>query len=150
LRRLILEHVVTGPTTVQAAIDQFVQGRGDVLLVAEGTALNLERQGQPVEHIVPPQTIRVDFPIAVLRDSRHKDAATRVVDFLFSDTGQRLWARQGYRPSNPGIAAEFAAQSPMPQQLWTIGDLGGWDRIGARFFDPANGYVVKLFNEATQ
>lgn len=150
LRRLILEHVVMGPTTVQAAIDQFVQGRGDVLLVSESTALNLERQGQPVEHTVPPQTIRMDYPVAVLSASRHKDAAARGVDFLFSDTGQRLWAQQGYRPSNPDIAAEFAAQSPMPQQLWTIADLGGWDHIGAHFFDPVNGYVIKLFNQATQ
>jgi ABC-type sulfate transport system substrate-binding protein len=150
LRRLILEHVVMGPSTVQAAIDQFIQGRGDVLLVSESNALNLERQGQPVEHIVPPQTIRMDFPVAVLSKSRHKDEAAAVVDFLFSDTGQRLWAQQGFRPSNPGIAAEFAGQFPMPQQLWTITDLGGWDHVGASFFDPTNGFVTGLFNQATQ
>jgi sulfate transport system substrate-binding protein len=150
LRRLILEHVVMGPTTVQVAIDQFLQGRGDVLLASETNALNLERQGEPVEHIVPPQTLQMDFPVAVLSASRHKDVATRVVDFLFSDAGQRLWAQQGYRPTNPDIAAEFADQFPTPQKIWTIADLGSWDHIGPYLFDTTNGYAIKLFNQATQ
>jgi hypothetical protein len=32
----------------------------------------------------------MDFPVAVLSASHHKEAATAAVDFLFSDAGQRL------------------------------------------------------------
>ncbi len=150
LRRLILEHVMLGPTTVKAAVDEFEHGRGDVLLASESIALDMQRQGLPVERIVPPQTLQMDSPVAVVKTSRHYEDATRIVNYLFSDAGQRIWAEQGYRPTNPQIAAEFADQFPAPETIWTVADLGGWDQVGPRFFDAQNGFITGLFNQATQ
>jgi sulfate/thiosulfate transport system substrate-binding protein len=59
-------------------------------------------------------------------------------------------ARACLRPSDPTVAAEFAGQFSVPQKLWTVDDLGGWNSIAARFFDSDNGVITKFFKEAVQ
>jgi sulfate transport system substrate-binding protein len=33
---------------------------------------------------------------------------------------------------------------PTPADLFTIDDLGGWDQVMTKFFDPDNGSVAKI------
>ncbi len=149
LNALVLEHIQGGgPGTGHEASDAFVNGSGDVLLTSEANAIELQREGKPVEHITPPRTLRVDNVVAVMKDAQHADAATRLSDYLYTPDAQRLWARAGFRPSDPAVAAEFAEQFPMPDTLWTIADLGGWRSIDAKFFDRQNGVVTKIFDQA--
>lgn len=145
VRRLILEHVALGPATVKQATDDFTNGRGDVLLVSEASALQMIRNGQAVEQVLPPQTLLMEFEIAVTNTGLGKPGATELVRFLFSPQGQQVWAESGMRPCAPVPGVEF----PTPQSLWTVADLGGWDIIGNRFFG-ANGLITNLFEMATQ
>jgi sulfate/thiosulfate transport system substrate-binding protein len=150
LRALILEHIKNAPATGTAATDAFLGGTGDVLLTSESAAADAERKSSSVQHVTPPQTLKVDNLVAVLSGSPHVKEATALRDYLFTPEAQRLWARAGYRPSDPAVAAEFATQFPMPDKLWTIGDIGGWNAIDAKFFDSDNGLVTKVFKEAVQ
>ncbi|MGX9790524.1 extracellular solute-binding protein [Mycobacterium sp. MMS18-G62] len=150
VRSLVLEHVKLGPTTLREATDAFNSGSGDVLITPEANAINLERQGKPVEHVTPPQTLRTDYLVAAVSGSAHPDVATRLVNFLYTAEAQRLWARAGFRPVQPEVAAEFAADFPTPPALWTIGDLGGWKQVDLRFFDRKNGTITRVFDQATQ
>ena len=150
VRSLVLEHVKVGPTTLREATDAFNSGIGDVFITPEVNAINLERQGKPVERVVPPQTLKTEYVAAVVSTSAHRDVAAKLVSFLYTSEAQRLWARAGFRPTQPEVAAEFAGDFPIPPTLWTIADLGGWRQVQLRFFDSKNGIITRVFNEATQ
>jgi sulfate/thiosulfate transport system substrate-binding protein len=150
LKKLILEHVLEGPSTVPEAIDLFLSGTGDVLIAPENSAIDAERQSTGVQRVVPPQTLRIDNQAAVVETSPHTEEAGLLVDYLYSPEAQRLWAKSGFRPTLPEVVGEFAADFPEPQRLWTIDDLGGWSAVEPRFYDAKNGIITKIFNQATQ
>src|ERR1044071_28849 len=64
--KLVTEHVKTRPGSGREATDVFLQGTGDVLISYENEAINVERQGKPVEHINPPPTFKNENPVAVV------------------------------------------------------------------------------------
>ena len=67
INKLVTEHVKTRPASGKDATTVFLQGSGDVLISYENEAINTERQGNPVEHINPPQTFKIENPVAVGR-----------------------------------------------------------------------------------
>jgi sulfate transport system substrate-binding protein len=127
----------------------FLQGSGDVLISYENEAINVERQGKPVEHIIPPQTMKIENPVAVVSSSSHLDKATQFKNYQYTPDAQRLWAQAGFRPVDPGVAQEFATDFPAPQRLWTIADLGGWSSVDPQLFDKDNGSITKIYKQAT-
>ena len=149
LGKLIRDHVKVQPKSGREATETFLQGTGDVLLSYENEALFIERQGEKVEHVTPPDTFKIENPIAVLNTSKHPEQAKAFLDFNFSPEGQREWAKAGFRPMNQEIAQEFAKDFPEPQTLHTIAGLGGWKKVDKAFFDADNGKVAKIYDEAT-
>ncbi len=147
--KLVTEHVKTRPGSGREATDVFLQGTGDVLISYENEAINVERQGKPVEHVNPPQTFKIENPVAVVTSSSHQDKATALKNFLFTPDGQKLWAEAGFRPVDPAVAADFAKDFPAPEKLWTIADLGGWSEVDPALFDKENGTITKIYKQAT-
>jgi sulfate/thiosulfate-binding protein len=149
VNKLVTEHVKVRPGSGREATDVFVQGTGDVLLAYEDEAINVERQGKPVEHITPPQTFKIENPVAVVTSGTHLDKATALKNFLYTPEGQKIWAQAGFRPVDPSVAEEFATDFPTPQKLWTIADLGGWSAVDPALFDKDNGSITKIYKQAT-
>ena len=149
VNQLVSEHVKLRPGSGREATDVFLQGSGDVLLSYENEAINVERQGKPVEHVNPPQTFKIENPLAVIKSSAHLDEAIAFRNFQYTQEAQRLWAQAGFRPVDPGVAAEFASDFPAPQKLWTIADLGGWNSVDSALFDKENGSITKIYKQAT-
>ena len=154
VRRLVTDHVETRPSSGREATDVFLQGTGDVLLSYENEAIHIERQGAAkgevaVEHINPPQTFKIENPVAVLTTSTHQEQAVALKNFLFTPEGQKIWAQAGFRPVDPAVAADFATDFPAPQKLWTIDDLGGWDTVDPALFDKENGAITTIYKKAT-
>ncbi|MEW5810084.1 MAG: sulfate ABC transporter substrate-binding protein [Actinomycetota bacterium] len=147
--KLVTEHVKTRPGSGREATDVFLQGTGDVLISYENEAINVERQGKPVEHVNPPQTFKIENPVAVTTTSTHQQQANALKNFLYTPEGQKLWAEAGFRPVDPAVAADFAADFPTPQKLWTITDLGGWADVDPALFDKDNGSITKIYKQAT-
>ncbi|BDE12828.1 sulfate ABC transporter substrate-binding protein [Mycobacterium kiyosense] len=147
--RLVREHVKLRPGSGRIATDVFVEGSGDVLISYENEAIATERQGYPVEHINPPQTFKIENPVAVVSSSTHLQAATAFKNFQYSAVAQRLWARAGFRPVDPAVASDFRDQFPVPVKLWTIADLGGWGTVDPELFDRHTGKITTLYLEAT-
>jgi sulfate/thiosulfate-binding protein len=147
--KLVTEHVKTRPGSGREATDVFLQGTGDVLISYENEAINVERQGKPVEHINPPQTFKIENPVAVVTSSQHLDKATALKNFLYTKEGQKIWAQAGFRPVDPSVAEDFATDFPTPQKLWTIADLGGWSAVDPALFDKDNGSITKIYKQAT-
>lgn len=146
---LVTDHVKTRPGSGREATDVFLQGSGDVLISYENEAINIERNGKDVEHINPPQTFKIENPVAVVTSSTHLDKATALKNFLFTPQGQKIWAEAGFRPVDPAVAADFAKDFPAPQKLWTIADLGGWGSVDPALFDKDNGAITTIYKKAT-
>jgi sulfate/thiosulfate-binding protein len=149
VNKLVTEHVKTRPSSGREATDVFLQGTGDVLLSYENEAINVERQGKPIEHINPPQTFKIENPVAVVTSSAHLEAANALKNFLYTAEGQKIWAEAGFRPVDPAVAVDFADDFPTPQKLWTIADLGGWNSVDPALFDKDNGSITKIYKQAT-
>ncbi|MET9329321.1 sulfate ABC transporter substrate-binding protein [Tsukamurella sp. NPDC003166] len=130
VKELIRDHTKVSPGSGRDATAAFQSGQGDVLLSYESEAVLLQRQsvkdGTPKpEYFIPPQSFRIDLPVAVVKTSEAPDAAKKFVDFLFSPEAQRAIPASGFRSGDPAIAAETAHLfSAQPQRLWTIEELG--------------------------
>ena len=146
--QLVSQHIKLRPGSGREASDVFLQGSGDVLLSYENEAINIERQGKPVEHIIPPQTFKIENPLAVISGGAHLDKAVEFKNFQYTEGAQRLWAQAGFRPVDPAVAVEFANDFPAPQKLWTIADLGGWNVVDPQLFDKDNGTITKIYKQA--
>ncbi|MBV8967418.1 MAG: sulfate ABC transporter substrate-binding protein [Mycobacteriaceae bacterium] len=150
IQQLVTQHIKVRPGSGREATDVFLQGTGDVLISYENEAINVERQGKAAQHIIPPQTFKIENPLAVVTTTTHLKEATDFKNFQYTQDGQRLWAQAGFRPVDPGVAQEFAKDFPAPaQRLWTITDLGGWNTVDPSLFDKDNGSITKIYKQAT-
>ncbi len=137
----LLKNTVAQPSSASTALQTFLGGQGDVLLDYEDDALYAQRSGEAISVIIPPQTILIQNPIAVLKSSQNPRAAKAFVSYLLSPAGQKVWGQQGYRPVLASVAKQF--NFPQPKSLFTIDYLGGWTTARAKFFDPTTGIVAK-------
>ncbi len=146
---LVQDHVKTQPKSGREATETFLQGSGDALLSYENEALFIERGGDAVEHVTPPQTFKIENPVAVLNNAKEPEKAKAFVDFLYTPEAQRGWAEAGFRPVDESVAADFTDDFPAPGKLGTIDDLGGWGKVNDELFDEENGSVAKIYADAT-
>src|SRR3954449_3270367 len=142
--KTVLEQTVAQPGSGRDAFSAFSQGEGDVLLTYENEAIKAEKEGEDVEYVIPPSTLKIETPIAVTKDAP-EPAAEDFLDFLWSDAGQKLWAENGYRPVNPKLVDP--KQFPTPKNLFEISKFGGWGKVNDEFFDEESGSVAKIETE---
>ena len=149
VNKLVSQHVKLRPGSGREATDVFVQGSGDALISYENEAIATERQGKPITHVNPPQTFKIENPLAVVTTSPHLEAATAFKNFQYTADAQKLWAGAGFRPVDPAVAADVRGQFPVPLKLWTVTDLGGWDTVDPRLFDKKTGSITGIYMRAT-
>lgn len=131
----VLDSGARGSTTT------FVQrGIGDVLLSWENEAfLALKEFGaDQFEIIVPSLSILAEPPVTIVDKNVDKHGTRAVaqayVEFLYTPEGQRLIAKNYYRPRQPEhAAAEDIARFPQVK-LVTIDDFGGWKKAQTDHF----------------
>jgi sulfate transport system substrate-binding protein len=137
----IVNNVPVFDTGGRGATTTFIERQiGDVLITFESevNAIRQEYSKTPVQIVVPSVSLRADFPVAVVdkvvdRKGTRK-AATAYLQFLYTDQGQELLAKNFYRVRNAAIAARYQAQFPT-LRLVTIEDaFGGWDKAQADHF----------------
>jgi sulfate transport system substrate-binding protein len=139
----LFHNVPVQDNSARAQLQTFVGGKGDVTIDYENDAIFAQQKGQAVEYIIPDKTILIENPVAVTAKSAHPGQAKAFLDFLYSDTAQRIFAQNGYRPVVGGIAA---GRFKTPAGLFTIADLGGWTPVIAKFFDPASSVMATIEN----
>jgi sulfate/thiosulfate transport system substrate-binding protein len=136
----LFKHVVVQDKSARDAMQTFTSGKGDVLIAYENEAINAQQKGKAVDYATPKDTILIQNPIAVTKGA--KPAAQKFVDWLHGDAAQKIFAARGYRPVVSSLVDK--KRFPTPADLFTIGDLGGWDQVMATFFDPSGGIVAKI------
>jgi sulfate transport system substrate-binding protein len=142
--KTVLEKTEAQPGSGRDAFSAFSQGQGDVLLTYENEAIKAEKEGEDVEYVIPPSTLKIETPIAVTKNAP-EPAAEDFLKFLWSDEGQELWAENGYRPVNPKLVDP--KQFPTPENLFEISKFGGWGKVNEEFFDEETGSVAKIEGE---
>jgi len=141
--KTVLEKTVVQPGSARDALAAFTQGEGDVLLGYENEAIKAQEEGEDVDYVIPPSTILIETPIAVTKDA--PEAAQKFLDYIWSDAGQELWAENGYRPANKSLVDP--KQFPTPEDLFTIAEFGGWEKVNEEFFDDETGSVAEIEKE---
>ncbi len=139
--KALFHNVVSQDSSARNALQTFLAGRGDALIDYEDEAISDQKKGSPIEYVIPPDTILIQNPIAVVGGEGTAQAKSFVA-YLLSPAGQRIWAQKGYRPVIPGVPG--AASFPTPPGLFTIELLGGWSKVDKQFFEPETGIVTKI------
>ena len=139
--KALFHNVVSQDSSARNALQTFVSGRGDALIDYENEAITDKKKGEPIEYVIPKDTILIENPIAAVGKGAGAATAQKFIDYLVSPAGQAIWAAQGYRPVISGVPG---ADFPNPPGLFTIGALGGWPKVAKEFFDPETGIVTKI------
>ena len=113
---------------------------GDVLLTWENEAhLALREFGaEKFKMVTPSVSILAEPSVAVVdvNAKRHGTlpVAQAYLEYLYSDEGQEIAAKNFYRPRNEKITAKYASQFA-PLKLITVeGEFGGWQKAQTKFF----------------
>lgn len=115
-------------------------GIGDVLLAWENEAhLAIKEFGaDKFEIVTPPLSILAEPTVAVVDTvaKRHGTLALAqaYLQYLYSDEGQELIARNFYRPRNAAIAAKYAGQFASLKLVTIDQEFGGWTQAQKKFF----------------
>ena len=123
----VLDSGARGSTTT------FVErGVGDVFISWENEAFLAIKEYGPgkFEMVVPSLSILAEPPVAIVDkvvDKRGtRDLAEAYLQYLYSEEGQEIAAKNFYRPSNQKVAAKYAKQFPA-MMLFRIDEaFGGW------------------------
>src|SRR5450759_18703 len=130
----LFKHVPVQDKSAREALQTFIGGKGDVLLSYENEAIAAQQAGEAVDYVVPAATIVHENPLAVTADASSAPESKAFYDYLYTPAAQAIFVSKGYRPVVDGIPG--AAKFPTPTKLFTIDDLGGWDKVNKDFFDP--------------
>ena len=106
----------------------------------ENEAILAKQKGEKLQYIVPELNISIDNPIAVVDRNvdkhRNREAVEAFVKFLYSPEAQQEFAKVGFRPvSTTGQDPSIDTKFPVVKSLFTIGDLGGWEKVQSKFFE---------------
>src|SRR2546421_10090323 len=139
--RVLFPHVAVQDNSARASLQTFVNGKGDAMLAYENDAIFAQHNGQALDYTVPDDTILIENPVAVTRNSEHPTEAKAFLDFLLTPTAQKIFAENGYRPIVQGVGGPGF---PTPAKLFTIKDLGGWTALNKDFFDANSGVMAGI------
>lgn len=146
-------NVAALPGSGRDATTAFKDGTGNVLISYENEAILARQSGEDFDYVVPPTTLLIENPGAVLEDA--DPIAQDWLDFVLGEEGQLEFAEKGFRPVIDGIdpgevegANDPANPFPEPETLMTIGeDFGGWPAVNDEFFDEESGIVPRIQQE---
>lgn len=135
------------PKSGREALQTFTAGEGDVLISYEYEYTTAVKKGEKdLQLVVPDDTLLIQNPIAQL--TKANPAAKSFVDFTLSPAGQQHFADWGYRPVNKAVFEKNKSKFATPAKIVTVAQLGGWPKLNDSLFDPENGSVAKIEEDA--
>lgn len=115
------------------------RGTGDAVVTYENELLLRNKDKAPIPYVIPPRTLLIESPAAIVDRSVESHDSRKVaeafLEFLVSETGQKILSEYGFRPVKEGVPPPSQAQ-PMPPKLFTMADLGGWAKIEQELYGP--------------
>jgi sulfate/thiosulfate-binding protein len=151
----IYSNVPVFDSGARGATTTFIQrGIGDVLVGWENEAyLALKEYGSDKFEIVNPSlSILAEPPVAVVEKVAKKkgnDAVAKAyLEYLYSDAGQEIAAKNFYRPRNEAVAKRYEQQFPKLKLITIDEAFGGWAKAQKTHF--ADGGVFDEIQRANK
>jgi sulfate transport system substrate-binding protein len=147
----LLTHTVAQPSSGSAALSTFLSGTGNVLLDYEDDAQAAVTAGDAVSVVVPSQTLLIQNPVALTNTGLNNPGAQAFYKFLFSTSGQTIFANLGYRSVLSSVWKSTKSAFPSFTSKTTILNItnlnkSGWSGVDPEFFGPT---VTFPSNDAT-
>ena len=147
VEKLIKDNVSVQPKFGREALQAFTAGEGDVLLSYEYEATTAIKKGEDeIELVRPDSTVEIEINIAQTEGAA--SGAKAFIDYVLGPEGQRKFVGWGYRPVDPDTIEATKLQFPNPAKVTTITELGGWPKVNKDLFDPENGSIAKIEEDA--
>jgi sulfate transport system substrate-binding protein len=134
-------NVVNMDASGRQSMATFERGTGDAIVTYENELLlQKKRTGEDVTYVIPPATLLIEGPAAVVDRvvARHgnRAVAEAFLAFLRTPRAQAILADYGFRPLNERAGKEGAGFAPLPPRLFTMADLGGWKTVNKQLYGP--------------
>ncbi|MEZ4302087.1 MAG: sulfate ABC transporter substrate-binding protein [Polyangiaceae bacterium] len=143
--RAVLGNVAVLDKGGRESILTFEKGVGDVAITYESEIVAGQRAGRKYDAVLPPSTLLVEIPAAVVHENAAKHGATAEAEallaFLRTDAARAAFARHGFRapggdPPSPSPAPASTGDAAAGPALFRIADLGGWKTVTPSLFGP--------------
>ena len=135
----LYQNVLELASGARGSTNTFIEDRkGDVLLSWENEAfLSIKDYPDEYEIVMPSISILAEPSVAIVDkvvDKRGtRKLATEYLSYLYSDEGQRVAAKNYYRPSNKAVLDEYK-EFDQNVKLINIEHFGGWDKAQKAHF----------------
>lgn len=137
----ILKNVPVLDTGARGSTTTFVErGIGDVLIAWENEAFLAQKElgvGK-FEIVVPSLSILAEPPVTVVDKFAKKHGTEQVakayLDYLYTEEGQEIAAKNYYRPISESVAKKYESQFPKLNLVKIDEDFGGWTKAQKTHF----------------
>jgi sulfate transport system substrate-binding protein len=148
-------HVVNMDASGRQSMAAFERGTGDAIVTYENELLlQRKRTGADVTCVIPPATLLIEGPAAVVDRvvARHGNrvVAEAFLAFLRTPRAQAILADYGFRPLDRQTGVEAVGFAPLPPHLFTIADLGGWKTINKQLYGPGGTWDSLFIDRARE
>jgi sulfate/thiosulfate transport system substrate-binding protein len=120
----LFRNVPVQDKSAREALQTFVGGKGDVMIAYENEAIAAQQANQPIEYVIPDQTILIENPIAVTSKSKHPAEARRSSTSCARPRASRSSPRRATGRSTRRRPAPTGSPSPRacsPSTTWAAG-----------------------------
>ena len=131
----VLDSGARGSTTT------FVErGIGDVLISWENEAFLAQKELGPdkFEIVVPSLSILAEPPVTIVDKTvdkrKTREVAQAYLEYLYSEEGQEIAAKNYYRPTLASVAAKYQKQFPTVPLIKIDEAFGGWQKAQKTHF----------------
>lgn len=137
----ILKNVPVLDTGARGSTTTFVErGIGDVLIAWENEAFLAQKElgvGK-FEIVVPSLSILAEPPVTVVdkfaKKHGNEQVAKAYVEYLYTEEGQEIAAKNYYRPISESVAKKYESQFPKLNLVKIDEDFGGWTKAQKTHF----------------
>ena len=148
----IFSNVTVMDKSARDSIKNFEAGNGDVAITYENEILTAQEAGLEDEMVIPPSTIMIENPVAIVDEyvDKHcvREVAEAFVDYLHTPEAKELYTSVGFLRSTDREEAQKGGEGfPEVEDLFTVEDLGGWDAISTDVFGD-DGIFTNAFEAA--
>jgi sulfate/thiosulfate-binding protein len=136
----LFNNVTVLDKTARDSIKNFESGNGDVAITYENEILTAQDAGLEDEMVIPPSTVLIENPVAIVDENVDKHCVRPVVEefveFLHTDEVKELYASDGFlRPVDIEEAKKGdGAQFPPLKDVFSVEELGGWEELNEKLF----------------
>jgi sulfate/thiosulfate-binding protein len=150
-------NVVAYDSSARSSIQNFEEGNGDVAITYENEVKTAQAAGKDDTAVYPKGSVLIENPVAIVDKNVDedcvRDVAEAFVKYLHTDEAKGFYTDSGYLRSTDvekARAGDPANGYPAIQDLFTVQDLGGWDALNTKLFDPASGIATQAIANGGQ